>query len=94
MATWNLQPSDRFCDSLWHYRADKAVINNWRHLSASMARSDNPASMGVPKKGRYGGCLGTSITKSVVLVYRIDYAARRIDLLDMGDHKRVYGRDG
>lgn len=50
--------------------------------------------MGVPKRGKYRGCLGTHITKSVVIVYRIDYNARRIDLLKMGDHKIVYGKDG
>ena len=50
--------------------------------------------MGIPKKGGYGGCLGAHIAKSVVVVYRIDYPARRIDLLGMGDHKTVYGCDG
>jgi len=94
MVTWDVQPSERFYDGIGYYRADKAVINNCRRLASDLACSDNPAAMGVPKKGKYSGCLGTHITKSVVLVYRIDYAARRIDLLDVGDHKRVYGRGG
>ena len=47
--------------------------------------------MGIPKKGRYGGCLGAHITKSVVVVYRIDYAAHRIDMIKMGDHKASTG---
>lgn len=50
--------------------------------------------MGVPKRGKYSACRGAHITKSVVIVYRIDYDARRIDLLKIGDHKIVYGKGG
>ena len=92
--TWKIQVGDSVLDSLQYYKADKAVSKGYRHFVKNLAHSDNPASMGVPKKGKYGGCLGVHITKSVVLVYRIDYAARRIDLVNMGDHKKVYGRDG
>lgn len=58
-----------------------------------MTHSDNPASMGVPKKGKYGGCLGTHVTKSVVLACSIDYVARRVGAADLG-YREVYGRGG
>ena len=50
--------------------------------------------MGIPKKDRHGGRLGTHVTKPVVLVYSVDYKAHRIDLIWMGDHKTTYWRDG
>lgn len=94
MAQRAVQPIKQVMDSLRYYKSDKAVFKNCRRFIESLENSDNPAAMGVPKKARHGGCFGTHITKSVVVVYRIDYPARRIDLLGMGDHKTVYGRDG
>lgn len=91
---WNIRPSSKVERHLEHYKADKAVSANFARLVEDLATSSNPASIGVPKKGRHGGCLGTHITKSVVLVYSVDYKAHRIDLIWMGDHKTVNGRDG
>lgn len=91
---WKLQPSELVCSRRRHHRADKAVVKNYRKFVGDLGRSENPASMRVPKKGRYGGCLGAHITKSVVLVYRINYTTHSIDLVNMGDHKMVYGSDG
>lgn len=91
---WSVRLVGSFPKCLRRYKADKAVLDNYRQFIVSLARSDNPASMGVPKRGKYSGCLGTHIAKSVVIVYRIDYDARRIDLLKMGDHKIAYGKDG
>lgn len=50
--------------------------------------------MGTTKEGRCGGYLGAHITKSAVVVYRIDYAARQTDRPVMGYRKTTYGRDG
>ena len=93
LAPWNIQPSKRVEDSLRYYRADKAVIGNYARLTDGLENSDDPASIGVQKKGRHKGCLGAHVTKSAVLVYRIDYPEHRIDLMWMGDHKKVYRRD-
>lgn len=94
MMRWIVQPSKQVGDSLRRDRSDKAVFKNYRRFIKSLENSVNPAAIGIPKKGRYGGCLGAHITKSVVVIYRVDYPARQIDLLVMGDHKTVYGRDG
>ena len=91
---WTVQLSNSTVKSIRHYRADKAVIENYRRFVEELKYSENPEAEGVRKKGRHRHCIGTHLTKSVVLVYRINHAAHRIDLLDMGDHKTVYGRDG
>ena len=93
MTPWNIQNDKSLYKSLLRYRADKAVFNNYRRVVQELIGSDNPSAMGIPKKGKHGGCMGTHITKSVVLLYRINYAAHRIDLLERGDHKMVYWRD-
>ena len=49
--------------------------------------------MGVPKKGKCGGRLGTHVAKSVVLACGIDYAARRVGAADLW-YREVYGRGG
>ena len=94
MSLWNIQESETVREQLEYYRADKAVTHSYLQFVKELARSGNPASMGSPKKGRHHGAFGRRITKSVRLVYRICYAARRIDLVNLGDHKRVYGRGG
>lgn len=94
MAPWRIQLSETFLKCLRRCKADKAVFRNCRRLIEDLSSSDNPASMGIPKKGRYGGCLGTHVTKSVVLVYTVDYVHHKIDLIKIGDHKMVYGSDG
>ncbi len=94
LVPWTIQESRSIVKSLQYYKADKAVSNNYHRLVDELPHLDNPANMGIPKKGRYSGCIGAHITKSVVVVYRIDHAAHRIDLLKMGDHKMVYGSDG
>ena len=94
LALWKIHPSKQAKGRCRHYKAYKAVSGNYDRPIEVLERSSNPASLGIPKKGRHGGSLGTHITKSVVLVYRIDYPAHRIDLAWMGDHKEVYWHDG
>lgn len=94
MALWIIQESKSVVKSLRYYKADKAVSSNYGRFIDELLCIEDPAGMGVPKKGKYKGCIGVHITKSVVVVYRIDYVAHRIDLLKMGDHKMVYGSDG
>lgn len=89
-----VRTSNIFDNYFRRYRADKAVYNNYRRVVEDLAHSNNPASMGIPKKGQLGGCLGTHITKSVVLVYSVDYATHMNELLKIGDHKTVYRKDG
>ena len=91
---WSVRLVGAFHKCLRRYKADKAVLSNYRQFIVSLARSDSPASMGVPKRGKYRGCLGAHITKSVVVAYRIDYDARRIDLLKTGTARLCTGKTG
>ena len=93
MEPWNVQCDASIDKALHHYRADKAVRSTYHRVVRDLAYSDDPATLGVPKKGKYAGCFGTHITKSVVAIYHINYALHRIDLVELGDHKETYGRD-
>lgn len=94
LAPWNVQGDDSIDEGLRRCKADKAVRNACHRVVQDLIYSDYPAAMGVPKKGKCLGCFGTHVRKSAVLLCRVDYTARRIDLADMGDHKAVYGRGG
>ena len=94
MAPWSVQSDGSIDRALRRYKADKSVRNTYHRVVQDLVYSDDPSTMGVPKRGRHAGCFGTHITKSVVLLYRIDYTSHRIDLLELGDHKTVYGSDG
>ena len=54
---------------------------------------DEPSRIGERKKGAYRYCYGVHLTKSVSLVYSTDYASHVVYILDIGDHKRLYGHD-
>lgn len=94
MAPWGVQSDGSIDRALRRYKAGKSVRNACRRAVQDLAYSDDPPTMGVPKRGRHAGCFGTHITKSVVLLYRTGYTSHRIDLLELGDHKTVYGSDG
>lgn len=93
MARWKVQSDDSIDKSLRRYKANRPVGDNYAQVVQSLADSDAPETVGVLKKGKYARCFGTHITKSVVLIYRVDYKRHRIDLIELGDHKMVYGKD-
>lgn len=54
---------------------------------------DDPARLGRRKTGRHHNSYGYNLTKSDRLIFRIDYTNKIIILVDIGDHKNVYGGD-
>ena len=63
--------------------ADKAI--------AELVDSDNPAVLGEYK--RHIRAHSYEIGRADRLLYSLDYDRREITLLQVGDHKTVYGRD-
>ena len=54
---------------------------------------DDPSRIGERKKGAHRYCYGARLAKSVSLVYSVDCASHVVYILDIGDHKRLYGHD-
>ena len=66
-------------------RVDEAILY--------LAKSENPADAGIPKKGRFKGYLAYELGRSYRLIYRVINQQKIILLVVVGDHKSVYGKD-
>ncbi|MDE2588805.1 type II toxin-antitoxin system RelE family toxin [Candidatus Nitrosotalea okcheonensis] len=75
------------------FKSDKMVITNFKRIVVELANSENPRKMGELKHGRYRYCYGIHVTKSHTLLYRIFEEKKIIQLVDLDDHKNLYGRD-
>ena len=60
---------------------------------AEIQKTNNPASMGTPKTGRYKNYFGHRPTKPVRVIYAVSYEDRTISTINVGDHKELYMRD-
>lgn len=95
MAKWKvLQGSDRVEKKIRGLQSDKVAANKLVTIVQELEECDDPAKLGRRKKGRHRFYYGLHLTKSVSLVYDIDYENSAIYLIDIGDHKALYGRDG
>lgn len=74
-------------------RSDKIAITNFKRIVVELTNSENPRKMGDLKHGRYRYCYGIHVTKSYTLLYRVFDEEKIIQLVDLDDHKNLYGRD-
>ena len=66
-------------------RVDQAILQ--------LAKSENPADAGVPKRGRFKGYFAYEIGRSYRLIYKVINQQKIVLLVVVGDHKSVYGKD-
>ena len=89
---------------LWRIERTCLFTSSYRKLSSQaqsrvneaiqhLAKLENPADVGVPRRGRFKGYLAYEIGRSNRLIYRINNHQKTILLVVVGDHKSVYGRD-
>jgi addiction module RelE/StbE family toxin len=91
---WQIDSSSYHIEKkLKKFKSDKAVSEGFKRTVRELANSDNPQLMGDPKHGKYRYCYAIHITKSHSLLYRVFNDERVIQLVDLDDHKNLYGRD-
>jgi mRNA-degrading endonuclease YafQ of YafQ-DinJ toxin-antitoxin module len=91
---WLVIPIDDNIDKkLKKYKANKPLINNYLGFLEELKLVNDPATLGEIKCGQYKNCRGMHLTKSHSLIYYVDYAKRTVFLIDLDDHKNLYGRD-
>lgn len=78
--------------SIKKFKSDK-TIDNFKKIVVELTNSNDPRNLGDLKHGRYRYCYGIHLTKSHSLIYRIFEEKRIIQLIDLDDHKNLYGRD-
>lgn len=90
---WYIFRDSHFDKKLDKHRSNKAVINGYKNASLALAHSDSPEEMGDRKYGHLRYSYVYRITKSYRLLYRVDRSKNAIIMVDLDDHKNVYGRD-
>ena len=90
---WNVITSSKFDKNYAHYLRDADTIKKSQQLIELLSQVKDPGRLGDRKNGRLRGMYTMKLTKSIRLSYAVDYDKRQIRLLDVGDHKTVYGRD-
>lgn len=93
MTDWKVVESVKVRKSRKKYSSDARVCKALESCLRQLPNEEDPRRIGDRKYGIYDGTYGYNLTKSIRLIYKVDYNARQIKLLAMGDHKEVYGRD-
>ena len=88
---WTVDRSGKVKKSLKKYKSDKHVSNKFENAIKRLVTIEDPAEIAY-KKTPDDKCIFW-ITKSVRLLYWMDYEKKIIFLGKMGDHKEVYGWD-
>jgi len=94
LTTWIIQPFDNTIDKkLKRNKSNGPLIKNFKNFILELEFIDDPAEIGERKHGQYKDCFGTHLTKSFSLIYSINYEENIVYLIDLDDHKNLYGRD-
>jgi addiction module RelE/StbE family toxin len=89
---WNLEYLPSFVrqaaklERTSHYESLKRAI-------IELQNSKDPTKLGSRKRGKLLDCYSYNITKSIRLLYKVNFNIGVITLLRVGDHKQVYGKD-
>ncbi len=89
---------------MWFIERTKLFQNSYKKLSSelqkktdnaiiTLAKSEYPTKVGIPKKGKYKGYFAYEINRSYRLIYKVINPQQIILLVVVGDHKSVYGKD-
>ena len=90
---WHIFEDEYFAKKLRRHRSNKEVIDKYKNASLELARSANPEELGDRKRGHLSHSYAYRITKSYRLLYRVDRDKGAIVMVDLDDHKNIYGRD-
>ena len=88
---WDILEDDYFAKKLRRLRSNQEVIDRYKTASADLARSVNPEELGDRKRGRLRYLRAYRITKSYRLLYDVDRSKNAIIMVDLDDHKNIYG---
>lgn len=58
-----------------------------------MVDVEDPTRLGTRKHGEYSDAYSFEIGRSIRLIYRVNFRSKTIELVAVGSHKEVYGKD-
>ncbi len=80
-------------EKLKKFKSNKTVIAGYFRVLEELKMTPNPKTIGERKHGIYGNCFAIHITKSHSLIYIYYPEQNLVHLIDLDDHKNLYGRD-
>lgn len=91
---WFVQPVDETIDKkLKKFKSNQPLVKNYKIFIDELKTAGDPRLLGELKHGRFQSCFGKHLTKSHSLIYYVDVQKRTVFLIDLDDHKNLYGRD-
>ncbi|SMH72222.1 type II toxin-antitoxin system RelE/ParE family toxin [Candidatus Nitrosotalea okcheonensis] len=75
------------------FRSDKAVIDGYFRILEELKMAQDPRSIGERKHGVLRNCYAIHLTKNHSLLYTYYPDQNLVKLIDLDDHKNLYGRD-
>lgn len=88
-----VQTSDKFLRKLKKFRSDKSILEGYLGIVTELELTRDPAKLGERKHGIYRNCNAIHITKNHGILYRYLPDRDLVQLIDLDDHKNLYGRD-
>lgn len=90
---WDIREKKAFQQGRKKYRRDTRVCKALAACVEALSTEEDPARLGDRKYWRYAGTYGYNLSKSIRVIYKVDYGAHRVLLVAIGDHKEVYLSD-
>ena len=85
--------SEKTKKKLKKFKSDKAIVEGFSRVLKELQTAPDPTKIGERKHGLYSNCYGIHITKNHSLVYIYMSKEDLVILVDLDDHKNLYGRD-
>jgi len=90
---WSISSSNIIDKKLKKFKSDASIINGYKRAILDLVSSDDPRTIGKIKHGKYKYCYAFNVTKSHRLLYRVLFEENVVQLIDLDDHKTLFGRD-
>lgn len=90
---WKITVDRAFDKKLARFKSNADIVGQYRVAIADLACSANPSRLGRRKRGSLRHLYSYDITKSFRLLYSVDRCRLEIHLVDLDDHKNLYGKD-
>ena len=78
---------------LKNFKSNKAIIEGYIRVLEELKTTPDPRTIGERKHGIYRNCYAIHITKNHSLLYIYYREQNLVQLIDLDDHKSLYGRD-
>lgn len=90
---WKITVDGDLDKKMARFRSNADIVRRYRVAVTDLAQSADPTRVGRRKRGSLRQLYSYDLTKSFRLLYSVDRRGMEIHLVDLDDHKNLYGRD-